>query len=279
MCTRPPLVATVIAAFLAAVCASALGYLNLSGAHAASSPTPGAGVLRLGSNYSKATGYGRYSYVIVSRDDAAAAASQPGKSLVYHSGTDVNTQWDCGVPYSQATANGWLLKDSSGSFLVNTGYANNYIGDVGNPAYQAAWASNVASFLSSKGADGVFIDDVLASVGVLTDQRLSGQVSVAGGLGRRDGVVHQLCRPGPQAAGILRPRQCGWLRVRQRCLRHRGADRELLAACRACSQWTDGRALAAGSERREQAARHRLRLGRQLGGMVQSGRDRSVTGS
>jgi hypothetical protein len=51
---------------------------------------------------------------------------------------------------------------------VNSGYANNYIGDVGNPAYQAAWTNNVSSFLSASGADGVFIDDVLADIAVLT---------------------------------------------------------------------------------------------------------------
>jgi len=135
---------------------------------ATSGPVPGIGVLRLGSGFSAGSGYDRYSYLIVGRDDAAAAAGQPGRSLVYHSGTDVNTQWDCGVPYSQAVANGWLLKDSSGNLLVNSGYTNNFIGDVGDPAYQAAWTSNVASFLSSTGADGVFIDDVLADIGTLT---------------------------------------------------------------------------------------------------------------
>ena len=31
----------------------------------------------------------------------------------------------------------------------------------GNPAYQAAWTNNVASFLSATGAESVFIDDVL----------------------------------------------------------------------------------------------------------------------
>jgi len=168
MISRPHLLSTAIAAFLAAAVAGAFGYFELDGARAAGSPVPGVGILRLGSSYPAASGYDRYSYMIVSRGDAAAAASQPGRSLVYHSGTDVNTQWDCGVPYSQAAANGWLLKDSSGNYLVNSGYTSNYIGDVGNPAYQAAWANNVASFLASTGADGVFIDDVLANVGNIT---------------------------------------------------------------------------------------------------------------
>lgn len=171
MFSRPPLRATLIAAIFAAAIVGASGYFELDGARAAGSPVPGAGILRLGSSFSKASGYDRYSYVIVGRGDVAAAASQPGRSLVYHSGTDVNTQWDCGVPYSQALANGWLLKDSGGTLLVNSGYTSNYIGDVGDPAYQAAWASNVASFLSSTGADGVFIDDVLANIGNMTGKR------------------------------------------------------------------------------------------------------------
>jgi hypothetical protein len=169
--SRHSLLATSFAALVAALVAGAFGYFTLDRATAAGQPAAGVGVLRLGSSYANASGYDRYSYVIVSRDDAAAAASQPGKSLVYHSGTDVNTQWNCGVPYTQALANGWLLKDSSGALLVNSSYTNNYIGDVGNPDYQAAWVNNVASFLTSNGADGVFIDDVLANVGNITGKR------------------------------------------------------------------------------------------------------------
>jgi hypothetical protein len=81
---------------------------------------------------------------------------------VYFAGTDVNTQWSTGVPYSQAEANGWLLRDGSGNLLVNQSYADDYVGDVGNPAYQQAWISNVLGYLAANpGIKGVFIDDVL----------------------------------------------------------------------------------------------------------------------
>jgi hypothetical protein len=45
--------------------------------------------------------------------------------------------------------------------LVNKGYPDNFVGDVGDPAYQQAWVSNVLRFLRAHGDDGVFIDDVL----------------------------------------------------------------------------------------------------------------------
>ena len=94
----------------------------------------------------------------------------PGTSLAYFSGTDVNTQWSTGVPYSEASANGWLLKDSSGNLLVNQGIpGNDYVGDVGNSGYQQAWISNVLAYLAANpGVKGVFIDDVLYDLAPLT---------------------------------------------------------------------------------------------------------------
>jgi hypothetical protein len=99
--------------------------------------------------------------VIVGLALARRAAREPGRSLVYFSGTDVNTNWNTGVPYAEARRNGWLLKDTAGNLLVNRRYPTNYIGDVGNPAYQRAWVENVSRILRSNGDDGVFIDDVL----------------------------------------------------------------------------------------------------------------------
>jgi hypothetical protein len=106
-------------------------------------------------------GTNRYSILIVAQSEARAAAREPGRSLVYFAGTDVNTRWSTGVPYPEAAAHGWLLKDASGQLLVNKGYPDNFVGDVGDPAYQQAWVSNVLRFLRAHGDDGVFIDDVL----------------------------------------------------------------------------------------------------------------------
>jgi hypothetical protein len=122
---------------------------------------PGIGLAHLGDTLSNASNQKHYQTVIVSQDDAPAAAALPGRSLVYFAGPDVNTQWNAGVTYSQATANGWLLRDASGNPLVNKSYPNDYIGDIGSAAYQAAWLSNVSAFLAASRVNGVFIDDIL----------------------------------------------------------------------------------------------------------------------
>jgi threonine/homoserine efflux transporter RhtA len=136
-------------------------------ADAAAGPTPGIGVKRWGSTYSTASGYDRYAYVNVAPGDAAAAGALATKSLVYMSGTSVQTSWSTGVSYQEALANNWLLKDASGQYLMNVAYGA-YVGDFGNAAYQQRFVDNVASLLSRNGNEGVFIDDVIASPEGLT---------------------------------------------------------------------------------------------------------------
>jgi hypothetical protein len=137
---------------------------------ATSGPTMSIAIQRLGASWSAASGYTRYPTVIVDRANAAAAAALPSTTrvLVYHAGVDVNVNWNAGVSYADALANGWLLKDSAGNLIHNAGYPDNYIADIGNPSYQQRWASDVAAFISSVGADGVYIDDVLGDPALLT---------------------------------------------------------------------------------------------------------------
>ena len=123
----------------------------------------GTGLLRTGAPLTT-LGQRRAALLIVSVAEASAAARAPGRSLVYFSGTDVSTRWNTGVPYAQAKRNGWLLKGTSGKLLVNRNYPSNYVGDVGNTAYQRAWAGNVIQFLKAHGDDGVMIDDVIADL-------------------------------------------------------------------------------------------------------------------
>jgi hypothetical protein len=131
-------------------------------AGASPSTVPGIGLVALGSQLSGISDPGLYSTDIASAGAASTLASLPGRSLAYFSGTDVNVNWSTGVPYSQASANGWLLTSSSGSLLTNTSYAGNYVGDVGSSGYQQAWITNVLAYLQAHpGIDGVFIDDVL----------------------------------------------------------------------------------------------------------------------
>ncbi len=162
MFPRPSVVSTLVATVFAVAVVGFLGAgsLRLAGADG-SGAVRGIGLVHLGDTLSNASNQGRYPMVVVSPDDAAAAAGLPGKSLVYFAGPDVNTQWNAGVPYSQALANGWLLTDASGGLMVNKSYANDYLGDIGSAAYQAAWVSNVSAFVASSGVDGVFIDDIV----------------------------------------------------------------------------------------------------------------------
>lgn len=124
----------------------------------------GTGLLRTGVTLSRGPGESRAALLIVSRADASRAAREPGRSLVYFSGTDVNTRWSTGVPYAQARRHGWLLRSASGGLLVNRSYPSDYVADVGSPQYQQSWISNVSRFLRAHRDDGVFIDDVLADL-------------------------------------------------------------------------------------------------------------------
>jgi hypothetical protein len=125
-------------------------------------PEPGIAVIRqTADSWRRASGYRSYSTLFVGLALARAAAREPGRSLVYFSGTDVNTEWNTGVPYREARQRGWLLRDKAGKLLVNRRYPSNYIADVGDPAYQRAWIMSVSRILRKSGDDGVFIDDVL----------------------------------------------------------------------------------------------------------------------
>jgi hypothetical protein len=68
-----------------------------------------------------------------------------------------------GVLYSEAP-DSWFLKNTSGQRFVSSGHSWLWAMDVGNPDYQARWASNVAAELSAQGWDGVFMDDTNATM-------------------------------------------------------------------------------------------------------------------
>jgi hypothetical protein len=132
-------------------------------ATASLSTVPGIGVVSYG-QLSSFSNLSQYSYVIGSAwtsGDVAAMKAASGKGLAYFAAPDVSPNYSEGVPYSQALANGWLLKDPSGNLLTNRVYGD-YIGDVGSTGYQNAWITNVLAYLAARpGIDGVFIDDVL----------------------------------------------------------------------------------------------------------------------
>ena len=127
----------------------------------------GTGIARFGELPSTPLGHERFSYVLVSRQAARLAARAPGHSLVYMSGTSVQELWSTGVPYAQALANDWLLRDSLGDSLKNTQYGA-FVADVGNRAYQRRFVDNVSEFVRSTGVDGIFLDDVVANPYLMT---------------------------------------------------------------------------------------------------------------
>jgi hypothetical protein len=134
-----------------------------------SRPVPGLGILRQTSeSWRQALGYRAYSYLIVGLDLARRAAREPGRSLVYFSAAAVNRHWDAGVPFIEARRHGWLLRDRAGTLLTSRHYSANFIGDVGNPAYQHAWLDNVTRVLQKDGDSGVFIDGVVTDLASVT---------------------------------------------------------------------------------------------------------------
>ena len=151
------------AVILVAGLAAAFGVTSLGSASAAgtSAPTPGIGLIKLGSSITSSN-LTQYSMIIGDSATAPSLAGLPGRTLAYFTGTDVQTNYSTGVPYVQAAANNWLLRDSAGNLLVNKGYSSDYVGDVGDAGYQQAWATNVLAYLANHpGVKGVFVDDVI----------------------------------------------------------------------------------------------------------------------
>jgi hypothetical protein len=145
-------------------------------ARAASAPGNIA-ALRICSGCTQAGGdLSRYRYVILNSWDApmlpALKAANPNlKALVYKNlsftvsygcsgGVDLPYQ-STGVGYCDASSNhpDWFLTSPAGERLNSAAFAQAWMMDVGSPAYQAKWLSNVLADARSGGWDGVFMDD------------------------------------------------------------------------------------------------------------------------
>jgi hypothetical protein len=137
-------------------------------ARGASGPMPGVGLIRLGGgNWGTLTNTDKYSVMVASPSNANSAGALPGRALMTVCGVGEppdSSSASCGVSYSDAVANGWLLKDSSGNYVK---YPSSYsvLLDVGNTAYQQRFISAVDTLLRSHpGVDGMMIDNVVGSV-------------------------------------------------------------------------------------------------------------------
>src|SRR5687767_14964281 len=103
----------------------------------------------------------------------ALKEANPGvKVLVYKNLGFINegTSWSglssSGVAYKEADTlhPDWFLKNTSGSRFTSDSHHYLWAADVGNQAYQERWADGVLTELTESGWDGVFMDDVNATM-------------------------------------------------------------------------------------------------------------------
>jgi hypothetical protein len=96
------------------------------------------------------------------RIQQAKAANPNYKALIYRDIKHVYSYWT--DEWNLAVANGWLLKDASGNYVVDTGYPTElYVADIGNKDYQQWVASAIKSWLDTYAFfDGVFADNGVA---------------------------------------------------------------------------------------------------------------------
>lgn len=124
----------------------------------------GIGALAYGGHLKDVGDLNLYSMVIGSSwsNDTPLLQRAAGRGLTYFDAMDVAKSYSTGVPYSQASSQGWLLKNSAGNYLVNATFST-YCADVGSPSYQQAWIRNVLSYLAAHpGIDGVFNDNTIS---------------------------------------------------------------------------------------------------------------------
>jgi hypothetical protein len=136
---------------------------------ASSAPYTGNGVIRLaGGNWGTLSNTDKYSVLLASANNANAAGALPGRSLMYACGTNTESSDSvstaCGVSYSDAVANNWILKDASGNYVHYKGTSVVLL-DIGNASYQQRFIADIDTDLRTHpGLDGLWIDDVTGSL-------------------------------------------------------------------------------------------------------------------
>ncbi len=79
-------------------------------------------------------------------------------------GADGLTSSGVGFRAARSAHPSWLLHQSDGAPIAENGYPYLYLADPANPGYQRQWAANVIRVLRRGPWDGVFMDDVNASL-------------------------------------------------------------------------------------------------------------------
>jgi hypothetical protein len=169
---------TVRISSLAAILGLVLAFGVSSGVSSASSSVPYAGLMRVAID-SSATfpdpgGTARANQFVIlhswekDRARQLKAANPALKVLAYKNLSFVTcdayaggTYVPQGVRCPDVNANhpAWFLTDSAGNRLNSGGYSTAWLLDVGNRAYQDAWANGVITEAQADGWDGVFMDD------------------------------------------------------------------------------------------------------------------------
>jgi hypothetical protein len=207
--------------FAAAALLALPGTGRAPSAQATGTPQPSIASLRICTGCAQTGGnLSRYHYVILNSWDApllpALKAQNPGlKALVYKNlsftvsygcsdGVDLPYQ-TTGVGYCDANTNhpDWFLTDPSGARLNSAGYPEAWIMDVGNPAYQAKWLSNVLADVSAGGWDGVFMDDTDADMSWHLNGRTIARYPTAAAWRAATRSMLASVGPGLQSAGVL----------------------------------------------------------------------------
>jgi hypothetical protein len=127
----------------------------------------GTGLIAFGSSLARYSHLSDYSLVVFGGDYRIARRVR-GKTLHYEE-ISVCADWNCSIPYTQASANGWLLRGANGSLIHTYGDSGRYLPNVGLPAYQQAFIHSALSVLRAHpGVDGIEIDNVQNDIGSIT---------------------------------------------------------------------------------------------------------------
>jgi putative glycosyl hydrolase-like family 15 (GHL15) protein len=136
-------------------------------AQAAAGTRRGTGLIAFGSTLGSYSHLSEYSLVVFGGDFGIARRVK-GKALHYEE-VSVCADWNCSVPYGQAAAKGWLLRDKNGSLLHTYDDSRRYLPDLGLPAYQQAFIRTTLSILRAHPrVDGIEIDNVQTDIGSIT---------------------------------------------------------------------------------------------------------------
>jgi hypothetical protein len=162
--------------------AAALWLFLLPGVAHAGAPN-GIGALRICTGCAQSGGdLSQYKYVVLNSWDApllpALKAANPGLKALLYKNLSFTMSYSCangvdkpylsaGVGYCDADQHhpDWFLTDPNGSRLNSYYFQQAWMMDVGNPAYQARWLSNVLDDLHGGGWDGVMLDDTNTDMG------------------------------------------------------------------------------------------------------------------